>query len=63
MEPKVKFSSKYLMRQNNFMHLLGSIQNESITFAINLTFQENYIDIELGSRLQIVREEVKEAHA
>jgi hypothetical protein len=55
MEMKVQFTFKYVVIPNNFMRLLGRIQNELVSIAIDLTFKEKYIDIELANRLEIAK--------
>lgn len=62
METKVQFTSKYVAGPNNFMHLRGRIYSEPVSIAINLSFEENYIDTELANRLQVANDGIKKAH-
>jgi hypothetical protein len=62
MENKVQFTSGYVLEPINiFIRMLGRIQNETVSIAIDLSSHWNYIDIKLENRLQLAEEEVKRA--
>ena len=50
----------YFLEQINIcMHMLGRIQNETLSIAIYFSSNWNYIDIKLANRLQLMEREVK----
>jgi hypothetical protein len=56
MENKVQFTSGYVLEPINiFIHMLGRIQNETVSIAIDLTKHWNHIDIKLENKLQLGR--------
>ena len=62
MENKVQFASEYILEPTDIViFMLGRIQNETVSIAIDLASRWNYIDSKLANKLQLAEEEVKRA--